>query len=282
MRSRTFLSLLMISLGLTACTSGRGLTSSDQDAFRESRHEHTRIEVPLIVQEKNHCGPAVLTMALRQNDSSVSLETITNMTFTPGAEGSFQTDLLAAARRSGFAPYQVPDLAVMMKAVDEGYPVVVFQNLGLSFYPVWHYALLTGYDREAQTVFLHTGDQAYARTPFLQLAKTWDRADRWSYVMLPPSQIPSWVSLDEALGNADVFSREGQSERAMALYRAISAKFPAAYEGPAGLGIEAAGRGEDQIAIAAFREALTRSPDHEGLRHNLDQVLSRSRKQRVQ
>lgn len=278
--SRTFLSLAFLSLALTACTSGRGLTAADRDAFREARAEDAHLEIPLIVQEKDHCGPATLTMALRHYDAGVRLEDVTAMTFTPRAQGSFQTDLLAAARRLGFAPYRIPDMAGVYRAVDAGMPVVVFQNLGLSFYPVWHYALVTGY--AGGDLLLHTGDQADARVPLERLAKTWDRADRWSYVFVPPEVIPVGATLDEALGNAEVFAREGHPDEAILLYRAIAQEFPRAFEGPAGLGLLAFEAGDVESAIHSFREAVARAPTHPGLRHNLEQVLAQSKKQRVQ
>lgn len=272
---RAFFMILLLSGGLSACSSGRGVTPADRAAFTAAaRAEEARLDVPLIVQEKNHCGPATLTMALRRFDPEASLALVTEMTFTPGAEGSFQTDLLAAARRAGFAPYQVDSLAGMARAVDEGLPVVVFQNLGLPVYPVWHYALVTGYDRGRGELLLHTGDQAHARVPLARFAKSWERGDRWSYVILPHDRVPAGAPLDEALANAEVFGREGQGARAMALYRRIGELYPDAFEGPAGLGLQAAALGEDRVALAAFREALRRAPGHPGLLHNL-QLLER-------
>jgi hypothetical protein len=60
-------------------------------------------------------------------------------------QGSLQVEMLATARRHGLLAYLLqPELQALLTEVAAGNPVVVLQNLGLSWYPVWHYAVVIG------------------------------------------------------------------------------------------------------------------------------------------
>jgi hypothetical protein len=72
----------------------------------------------------------------------------------------------------------------------------VLLNLGLSWWPHWHYAVLLGYDLDAQTVRLHTGRDAHAEWSMVTFENTWARSGHWAFVALPLGQLP--VTADEA------------------------------------------------------------------------------------
>lgn len=281
--SRVVLLLLSVmGLGLAGCASaGLRPTTAEREVLARAPSEERQLAIPLIVQAENECGPATLTMALRRFDGAIRLEDVVSMTMTPAAKGSFQTDLTSAGRRLGFAAYRVPDLAGVVGAVDHGIPVVVFQNLGFRAWPVWHYALVTGYDRRRGELRLHTGDASAEAWALDRFIKTWERADRWAIMMVPPHFIPEHASLDEALANAEVFAREGRRDQALAVYRAVSDRYPRAFEGPAGAGLMWASEGDYSRAEAAFQEASSRAPDHPGLRHNLQELRRQMKLRRV-
>ena len=78
-----------------------------------------------------------------------------------------QLEMLAAGRRQGLLAYPLaPRLEAVLREVAAGHPVIVFQNLSLPIYPVWHYAVVIGFER------------------------TWARGQHWSMVLLLPSQLP--------------------------------------------------------------------------------------------
>src|SRR5688572_17070601 len=58
--------------------------------------------VPFISQPRYPCGPASLAMVLHWAGKEVSEESLAEKTFTPKKEGTFQVDILGAARREGF------------------------------------------------------------------------------------------------------------------------------------------------------------------------------------
>jgi hypothetical protein len=54
-------------------------------------------------------------------------------------------------------PYVIRDFKALMQRAAAGHPVVVMQNLGLSWYPKRHYAMVIGYELEKQIVTLCSG-----------------------------------------------------------------------------------------------------------------------------
>jgi hypothetical protein len=113
--------------------------------------------VPFYPQESNQCGPAALATTLDWSGSKVTLKTITSEIYTPGRKGSLQPLLISATRYHDRLPYVIRDLEPMMREVAAGHPVIVLQNLGLSWYPRWHYAVLIGYDMEKRIMILRSG-----------------------------------------------------------------------------------------------------------------------------
>ncbi len=66
--------------------------------------------------------------------------------------------MIGAARRHGRVAYVISSPEELLVEVAAGNPVIVLQNLGLSWVPVWHYAVVIGYDGDADMVTLHSGE----------------------------------------------------------------------------------------------------------------------------
>jgi len=102
--------------------------------------------VPFFPQEAYQCGPAVLSMALVWSGDRVLPDTVAPEVFTPSLKGSLQSAITGAARRHGKVAYPISRIDLMLKELAAGHPVIVLQNLGLSWIPRWHYSLAVGYD----------------------------------------------------------------------------------------------------------------------------------------
>ena len=50
-----------------------------------------------------------------------------------------------------------PRLADLLQEVAAGHPVIVLQNLGLEWIPVWHYSVVIGYDLSRGQLVLRSG-----------------------------------------------------------------------------------------------------------------------------
>ena len=124
--------------------------------------------VPFFAQEEYQCGPAAMAMALDRSGLRVTPAELTEKVYTASLHGSLQPALVAAARRLGRVAYVISTPDALFREMAAGYPVIVLQNLGLSWVPVWHYAVVIGYDIPADDVLLHSGTGG---TPAHRLAR---------------------------------------------------------------------------------------------------------------
>src|SRR3569623_1363896 len=114
--------------------------------------------VPFFPQERYQCGPAALATVLAWSGAAVTADQLVPQVYLPARQGSLQPELLAAARRYQRLPYVLePDLAALLREVGAGHPVLVLQNLGLSWAPRWHNAVVVGYDLARDEVVLRSG-----------------------------------------------------------------------------------------------------------------------------
>ncbi len=116
--------------------------------------------VPFVAQERFYCGPAALTMALAWSGLDVTQDEIAAEVYTPGRQGTLRSDVLAVARRHGRLAVTVPTLPALLGEIAAGHPVIIFQNLGLSWVAQWHFAVAIGYDLAAGEILLHSGLKA--------------------------------------------------------------------------------------------------------------------------
>ncbi len=266
--------LVALCLIASACASPRQARELSDQLSEASPSVHL-IETPFIEQERYHCGPATLAMVARLFESSYTLDEITAMTFTPGANGTFKGDMLSASRRMGYAAYKVSDFQQMFTLLRQNRPVIVFQNLGIAWYKVWHFALLIGYDAHSDSVFLHSGRTPYMRMKSKEFVRTWENGGEWSYVILPAEHIPPFAPVQEAMDNAMVLGQLGQHQTAIQLYQSIIERWPERFEPYAGIANEYAALKQDRKAIENLIRAKNLNPGHHGLYHNLGVLYER-------
>ena len=246
----------------------------------------TRIEgVPFYAQADNQCGPAALVMVLTWSGVPVRPADLTAQVFTPSLKGSLQSAMIAGARRHGRIAYllkPVDDgsahrseqhLDALIDEVSAGHPVIVLQNLGLAWFPVWHYAVVIGIDPMENRIILHSGRTADKTTAAALFLRTWARSDYWAMVIPRPGTLP--VSLDEAGCLRAVSATEplGRWRVAAEGYRAIMDRWPDSPAAYVGLGVCHFESGDLGAAEAVFRQATARFPDSGVAWNNLAEVL---------
>jgi tetratricopeptide (TPR) repeat protein len=229
--------------------------------------------VPFIAQQDNYCGPASLAMAMNWSGLAVGQDDVAPLVFTPGRQGSLQDDMLVAARRFGrmASPLRQPgDLFTELAA---GHPVVVFQNLGLEWFPRWHFAVAIGYDRAAEEILLHSGLDARTAMPLATFERTWARANYWAMVVLPPDRLPATADTAAALQAAAGLERAHRYKEAAGAYGAIARRWPDNLAAAIGVGNAHYGAGDIAGAAAGFRQAAERHPQAAAAWNNLGFVL---------
>jgi hypothetical protein len=225
--------------------------------------------VPFFEQDALQCGPASLAMVLNHWGKRVTPQDLTPQMFLPGREGSLQLEVLAASRRGGMLAVPLaPTLLALLAEVAAGHPVIVLQNLSLPIAPVWHYAVVTGYDLNAQTIVLHSGPTRDLRMSLTAFENTWARSAHWSVTVVPPTVLP--VSADETavLAAAAALERTDKAAAAAA-YRTALARWPASSTAWIGLGNLQFAQQEHAQAAASYERAVKLNPDAADGWHNL-------------
>ena len=232
-------------------------------------------EVPYYPQESHQCGPAALATVLNAGGTRVTPQDLTPEVYLPGREGSLQVEMLAATRRNGLLAYELsPRLDDLLREVAAGSPVVVLQNLGLSWYPVWHYAVVVGYDLEHEEIILRSGSERRQVMYLSTFEHTWKRSGYWAMLALPPDKVPQTVDEGKYVAAAIALEKSGKPGVAEVAYDASLKRWPLNLAARIGLGNAAYAQGEMQRAEIAYRQATLDHSDSDIAFNNLAQALA--------
>jgi len=226
-------------------------------------------------QEDYQCGPAALAMALDAAGVATDPEVLKPEVYLPQRQGSLQVEMLAAARRHGVVAYQLaPELTDLLAEVADGTPVIVLQNLGLSWYQVWHYAVVIGYDLERREVILRSGREQRQVLPMTTFERTWARSGYWAMLALLPGKVPRSAEEVSFVSAVSALERSGHLQGARSAYLAAVQRWPHSLAAQIGAG-NTAYRSKDLVrAEADFRQAVAAHPDSVAALNNLAQTLS--------
>jgi tetratricopeptide (TPR) repeat protein len=142
--------------------------------------------VPFYPQEEYFCGPTTLSEIFNFYGVNKTPEQIAPALFIPELQGSLQIEMVAAARQQGLLAYaESGNLTQLLSLVSENIPVIVLQNVSTSLYPMWHYAVVTGYDLNKQQVQLHSGTEKNRIAELKVFERTWQRGQYWLLAAVP-------------------------------------------------------------------------------------------------
>ncbi len=258
--------------GLAACASAPPLDPARVSALPETRELDT---TPYFAQERNHCGPASAAMALAAAGLDATPDTLAPLVYLPARQGSLPLDMLGGARRVGAVAVRLdPSVEALYEQIAAGRPVVVLQNLALSWTPRWHYAVVVGFDRRDETVILRSGPERRQVLSLATFAKTWDRSGRWGMVVARPGEVPEGVSPDRYTESLLAFERLDRLAEARAGYEAGVARWPDHLTLAMGLGNTAYALGDLPASERAFRAAADAHPKSDAPLNNLAHVLA--------
>ena len=231
--------------------------------------------VPFFPQEEYQCGPAALATALAWTGLAVTPLELAPQVYLPEQRGSLQLELLAAARRHGRVPYVLrPELAALFAELAAGYPVLVLQNLALSWYPKWHYAVVVGADVARDEIVLRSGRERRHVVPLAVFERTWRRADYWAMVVTPPTRVPRTAEETTYLQAVVALERLQRWDETAAAYGASLARWPHSLAAHLGLGNSRYALGDLTGAEQAYRAAAAAHADAGAAFNNLAQTLA--------
>ena len=204
-------------------------------------------------------------------------EILKELVYLPGRRGSLQVEMVAAARSHNMVVYPLkPDIDAILAEVTAGNPVLVMQNLRFNWWPQWHFAVVMGYDSHNQTLILNTDTRQHYQMPYKTFHATWNRADRWAMVVLPPNELPATAETLPFLRAAHDLESTGHTLAARSAYETAEQRWP---DQPAP--IMAQGNlayDQRKLAKAAshFMNVVNRFPDFPEGWNNLAYTLSAS------
>jgi tetratricopeptide (TPR) repeat protein len=214
-------------------------------------------------------------MALNAAGIKIKTEALVPEVYLPGRQGSLQVEMLAATRRHGAIAYQLaPELNDLLTEVADGTPVVVLQNLGLSWYPVWHYSVVIGYDFDHAEIILRSGREQRQLLPMSTFEYTWARGDYWAMTTLPPNRIPLTAEENKYVLSVSALEKTGDPERVQTAYLAALKRWPKNQMAQMGMGNTAYRMKNLPQAEAAFRQIILKHPESVPALNNLAQTLA--------
>ncbi|MGA8514321.1 MAG: PA2778 family cysteine peptidase [Burkholderiaceae bacterium] len=266
--------VVMMMLWLAGCATRMPQTVALQTTWPADVPQQAQItSVPFIAQDDYQCGPAALAMVAQHAGVPQSLATWVQQVYVPARQGSLQSEMLAASRRNGLVAYPLaPRLDALLREVAAGHPVLVLQNLAFAFSPVWHYAVVIGFDAAQGSVTLHSGRTENLHMPLTTFERTWARAEHWAMLALPPQRLAATAQADAYVAAVVALERV-QPGAAQTAYATALKAWPTHRIALLGAGNSAYTLGQKEAAVQAYRAAAQAYPQDGDAWNNLAQVL---------
>ena len=236
-----------------------------------------RIELaatPFHPQDAYQCGPAALATVLGASGVEVLPTDLVDEVYIPARKGSLQAEMLASARRRHRIPYLVePRFDALLAQLADGHPVLVLLNLGVRSWPIWHYAVVIGYERDADRVLLRSGTTARTRLSMRRFRGAWALADRWGFVALSPGNVPPSATAPRYARAVADYERIDPRE-ALRAYEAGLVRWPDDPLLRLGVANMRLALGDRAGAEQALQDLLQHAPADVAARNNLAELLS--------
>lgn len=265
--------LLLIAGLFFGCT---GVQKSESPVLPVNLSPGVELEkVPFYPQKKYQCGPSSLAMALTYSDMPITPEALESQVYTPSQKGSLQMAMIGATRRQGRIAYPIHGLNSLWPELAAGHPVIVLQNLGLSWMPVWHYAVVVGFDFPENYIILRSGVTERKKISFATFEKTWAHSDYWGMLVLKPTQLPAIATENEYLAAVYGLEKTQQYYAAIQGYQTALTRWPKSLVAFMGMGNSRNELGDLHGAEDAFKKAIQHHPNAAVAYNNLAEILSK-------
>lgn len=230
-------------------------------------------DVPFFPQQDYQCGPAALATVLGASQVQVSPDELVPLVYVPGRQGSFQIEMVAAARSYGRLAYQLPPtLQAIFSEVRRGYPVLVMQNLGLDWYPQWHFAVVKGFDLQQGHVVLNSALTENYTVSLATFERTWARADHWAVLVVEPGIVPLDAEPDRYFNAVVALEANNAAAQVSPAYQSGLARWPDNNNLLMGFGNLLYAQGDIDGAAGYYQRTIEYHPDYAPAYNNLAQI----------
>lgn len=235
-----------------------------------------QISTPFFPQEDYQCGPAALATLLGWSGVDVDDQQLVDEVWLPQRRGSLAMEMAAAARARGRLVYPVNHPEQLFNALHHQQPVLVMQNLALERWPRWHFAVVTGYRDDGNTLVLNSDTREHLQVAWNRFVRTWARARYQGWLILPPGELPAQASPLALVQALEDLAGTAGAEAADPFWHPAAARFADHFLMQFGYGNHLWASGEPARAIKAFRRATQIRPEDPTGWHNLVIALQRS------
>ncbi len=265
---------LVVTTGVVGCATmspqTRELIQHPPDIPNSARVD----KLKYIEQVDGDCGPAALTAVMNWAGLPVMMNELRSEVYTASRNGALPIDLVSASRRRGLMAIPISGLSALLREVAQGHPVIVFENLGLSWAAKWHYAVVTGFDLKEQKIIFLSKSVESESLPMTYFERYWQLADYWGLVVLPPSQLSETANELTHMQAASGLEQAGHVVEAEVAYKKILERWPQSLMALIGLGNMTYQRRDYAAARRYLKKAVELHPESASARHNLSVALS--------
>ncbi len=211
---------------MSGCASKEPLLSTE-------RYNSSSIKVPFVAPRSDLCGATSIEMvssywqSITPYTPRLSQEELDARTLIPAKGGTLQVELMATARANGLLAYTLtPTLDALLQELEKQHPVIVLVNRSYSWYPLWHYAPVTGYNKKDQTILMHFSDRPNEAINIATFKRLWERSGNWGIVLIPPGYLPASASSKAFLRSAYDLEKTGMRDQAIIAYKSALQRWP--------------------------------------------------------
>jgi len=238
------------------------------------------IIIPFIPPRSQLCASTSIQMVSSywQSKTSyipkLSVQELDARTLIPAKGGTLQIELAATARANGLIAYPLEaTFEALFAELSQHHPVIVLVNRSYSWYPLWHYAPVSGYDGDKRTMTIHFSDQPNEALSIETFAALWKRSDNWGVVLLPPSELPASIAPKTFLRSAYEFEKIGMRKEAIVAYKSALLRWSDDLDILFALGTAYYHSNHLVEAEQSYRKILSIQPSHPLACNNLSLLL---------
>lgn len=211
----------------------------------------------------------------------LSIQELDQRTLLPLKGGTLQVELVSAARANGLIAYPLePNFDALFSELIAHHPVIVLINRSYSWYPLWHYIPVNGYDETRRKVLTHFSDQPNEPIAVETFAQLWKRSDNWGVVLLPPGEIPASATSKKFLRSVYELEKIGMVDEAIQSYQSALMRWPEDSDIHFILGNSYYRMHRLSEAEGSYRRFLLSNPSHPLALNNLAILLSKTGRKR--
>lgn len=264
--------LLVLSLVASGCISNAGKTPSIEWNVKAIELTAT----PYFPQTQNQCGPASLATILNASGLTTDPATLAAEVYLPDRKGALQVEMIAAVRRHGRIPYEIDkDLQSIIDQLEHGMPVLVLLDLGVSALPVYHYAVLIGYEPDSDSFIMRSGEDYRLLMSRLRFLSAWSKTGSWALTVPPIGKLPAKVNVERFLSSVIALESVGQWQAAQHNYLTVLGKWPDNTLARFGLANTLRTEGKLTEAVDQYNKVVELDAGHKPARNNLADTLLR-------